>query len=315
MKEGSEPVLRVVMYHYVRELAGSPYPRLNGMPLESFRRQLDDLRARYEMATLESAEAFLAGSYLPSRDLCLLTFDDGLKEHYSDVTPLLSERRIEGVFFLISGCLEEGRMAPVHMNHFLMACLGFPSYCASFLDKLAGRAPRPAPVNGLAAARTCYPWDAPDVASFKYLFNFVLDPVLRDDVVRRMFEDHVGPEAEFARELYFTWEEARRMQSAGMLIGGHSHRHRPLSRLNAEDLRCELALCRNLLAQKLAPQAWWPFSYPYGKASSFDESVVAELTRLGFNLAFTSEAGVNRRGAACYAIRRLDCKHATAEAG
>ena len=143
----------------------------------------------------------------------------------------------------------------------------------------------------------------------------MLDPTLRDEVVRRMFEEHVGPEAQFARDLYVTWEEARRMQSAGMLIGGHTHRHRPLSTLNPEDLHCDLALCRALLARNLAPQASWPFSYPYGKASSFNERAVAELARQQFTVAFSTETGVNRRGASLYALRRLDCKNATADAG
>ncbi len=303
------------MYHYVRELSRSPFPGLKAMLLQDFREQLADLRVRYEMATLESATAFLNGAYRPSRDLCLLTFDDGLKEHYREVTPLLTEYGVQALFFLISGCVEERRVAPVHMSHFLMAALGFPSYRSSFLEKLEANAPESAPrQNGFTAAQACYPWDSPEVASFKYLFNFVLDPRRRDEVVRRMFEEHVGPEAQFARELYVTWEEARRMQSAGMLIGGHTHRHRPLSSLSAEDLRRDLALCRGLLEHNLAPQHVWPFSYPYGKASSFDEGAVAELARQQFTVAFSSETGVNRRGTSLYAIRRLDCKNATAEA-
>jgi peptidoglycan/xylan/chitin deacetylase (PgdA/CDA1 family) len=153
------------------------------------------------------------------------------------------------------------------------------------------------------------------VASFKYLFNFLLEPRLRDEAVRRLFEERIGSEAQFAQELYVTWEEARRMQSAGMLIGGHTHRHRPLAGLKPEDLRYDLTLCRALLARNLAPQQGWPFSYPYGKASSFNDGVAAELARRNFTAAFSTETGVNRRGASRYAIRRLDCKHATAGAG
>ncbi len=312
----SEPALRVIMYHYVCDLARSPYPQLKAMALDDFRAQLANLRARYEMATLESAMAFLGGAYRPVRDLCLLTFDDGLKEHYRDVTPLLAECGVQGLFFVISGCVEERRVAPVHMNHFLMAALGFRSYSSSFFEKLEERAPGSAARrNGFTAAQGCYPWDSPEVASFKYLFNFVLDPGPRDEAVREMFEEHVGPEAQFARELYITWEEAREMQSEGMLIGGHTHGHRPLSGLSPEDRRRDLALCRALLAQNLAPQDAWPFSYPYGKASSFSHETVAELVRLDFTAAFSTESGVNRRGASLYAIRRLDCKKATVETG
>ena len=82
----------------------------------------------YEMATLESTLAFLQGTYTPARNLCLLTFDDGLKEHYTDVTPLLADSGIQGIFFPITSCLQEHRVASVHMNHFLMAALDFAVY-------------------------------------------------------------------------------------------------------------------------------------------------------------------------------------------
>ena len=79
---------------------------------------------------------FLTGKYVPRRDLCLMTFDDGVKEHYAQVTPLLAEQGIQGVFFLISACMEDGVVAPVHMNHFLTAHLGFKTYQSEFVQIL-----------------------------------------------------------------------------------------------------------------------------------------------------------------------------------
>ena len=77
--------------------------------------------SHYEMATMGSMLAFIEGKYHPKRDLCLLTFDDGLKEHYAEVMPILRERNIQGLFFIITRCPEEGRVVSVHKNHFLMA--------------------------------------------------------------------------------------------------------------------------------------------------------------------------------------------------
>src|SRR5215510_12254727 len=129
-------VLHVVMYHYVRDLPNTPLPRLKGMLTSTFRQQLCALREHYELATLESALAFLQGTYTPARDLCLLTFDDGLKEHYTEVMPLLVEHDIQGVFFLITSCVEEQRVASVHMNHVLMATLDFVEYQQAFFQRL-----------------------------------------------------------------------------------------------------------------------------------------------------------------------------------
>src|ERR671919_601084 len=122
------PALHVVMYHYVRDLPNTPFPRIKGMLIKDFRQQLAALQQCYEMATLESA-----------------------------------------------------------------------------LD-----------VDVLAARRT-YRWDTPDVAYFKYVFNFMIDPDIRDQVVKALFEEHIADEAAFSSTLYVSWEEARQMQVAGML--------------------------------------------------------------------------------------------------
>lgn len=305
-------VLHVVMYHYIRDLPRTPFPRIKGMLLGDFRQQVKALQDRYEMATLESALAFLSGSYVPQRDLCLLTFDDGLKEHYTDVTPLLAEAGIQGMFFLITGCLQDASVASVHMNHFLMAALDFETYQRAFLQRLeamVGENAVPGKVEPTVAQRT-YRWDAPAVASFKYLFNFVLDGQIRDRVVKILFEEYIADESSFSQSLYLNWEEARQMQGAGMLLGGHSHRHEPLAKLSAEEMAQDLTMCSRLLSEHLKPQQLLPFSYPYGKRDSFTDTTARKLKQLGFTCSFSTEPGVNPRRADEFALCRLDCKDA-----
>lgn len=304
--------LHVVMYHYIRDLAASPFPRIKGMLLSTFHQQVIHLQGRFEIATLESALAFLCGNYTPQRDLCLLTFDDGLKEHYTEVTPVLAENGIRGIFFPITWCLEESRVAPVHMNHFLMAALDFEFYQQAFLTTLKEAAPDSDLSSHIdhAIAQRTYRWDTPAVASFKYLFNFVLDSNIRDEVVRALFEEHIGDERSFSRTLYLNWEEARQMQAEGMLFGGHSHRHQPLAGLSEEDLVSDLTMCRRLLRTRLKSQSLWPFSYPYGKRESFGDEAVKQLKRLGFTCSFSTESGANLSGMDVFALRRLDCKDA-----
>ena len=41
----SDHILRVVMYHYVRDLASTPFPKLKGMLLEDFRHLREQLVA------------------------------------------------------------------------------------------------------------------------------------------------------------------------------------------------------------------------------------------------------------------------------
>jgi len=298
------------MYHYVRDLPKTSFPRIKGMLTSDFRRQLQTLRSRYEMATLESALDFLRGGYSPSRDLCLLTFDDGLKEHYTDVTPLLVDYKIQGSFFVITTCLRENQVVSVHMNHFLMAALDFAEYQTSFLNRLADIDPNSkslADVDSTVAQRA-YRWDTAEVASFKYLFNFVLDGAVRDRVLKELFEEKIGDVESFAEDLYLNTAQAREMQEAGMIIGGHSHQHQPLSSLSAKELESDLTNCHQSLRENLHEQSLWPFCYPYGKCDSFNGDTSRWLKTLGFACSFSTEVGSNAAGSDAFAIRRLDCK-------
>jgi len=295
------------MYHYVRDLPRTRFPRIKGLLTDDFRLQVARLSEQYEMATLESALAFLAGQYQPARDLCLLTFDDGLKDHYTDVLPLLSEQRIQGLFFVITSCLE-GRVVSVHKNHFLMAALEFNEYRQAFLQRLAELSPETNIEVDVKQVQHTYRWDTPEVGAFKFLLNFRVPEALRDRILDDLFVEYLDNEEAFARELYMSWDEVRQLQESGMLIGGHSHSHTALATMDADRQRADLETCTGMLRERLRPQSFWPFSYPYGKGSAFNSSTVETIHDLGFACGFTTEVGDNRVGQDLYSILRIDTK-------
>jgi peptidoglycan/xylan/chitin deacetylase (PgdA/CDA1 family) len=298
------------MYHYVRDLPRTRFPRIKGLLTEHFRQQAAGLSERYEMATLELALAFVRGEYQPARDLCLLTFDDGLKDHVTDVLPVLAERGLQGVFLLPTSCLEERRVLSVHKNHFLMATLEFDEYRQVFLRELNRVSPETAcGVDQAAAART-YRWDTPEVAAFKFLLNFGLTEPVRDAILDTLFAGNLGDERAFAQELYLTWDEARHMQDSGMIMGGHSHRHTALATLDDDGQQDDLTTCTDLLRRRLKPQALWPFSYPYGRQHTFNAVTVRSVRDLGYCCAFGTEVGPNLVGQDVFALRRIDTKDA-----
>ncbi len=307
--------LRAVMYHYVRDLPRTRYPGIKGMLVDEFRSQVDWLSANFEMATLEAALDFVQGAYTPKRDLCLLTFDDGLKEHFTDVMPILAERRIQGLFGIITACAHERRVAPVHMNHFLTAAVDFEEYKTSFLQRLDRVSPglTDTIVVDADVAQRSYPLDTREMAAFKFLVNFLVPAEIRDRVIRSLFEQYLGHEADFAEELYMNWPEIQELQRSGMLLAGHTHWHRPLSILSAEELESDVIANRGLLDRHALPQELWPFRYPYGKRNSYSPRVIQRLGEAGFDCAFGTEAGQNLPGVPPFELFRVDCKNAIEE--
>jgi peptidoglycan/xylan/chitin deacetylase (PgdA/CDA1 family) len=306
------PKLHVVMYHYVRDLARTKFPKIKGMQLADFREQVAWIASNFEMVNLDAALEFLQGTYRPDRDLCVFTFDDGLKEHYASVTPILAEHKIQGLFGVITSCIENQSVAPVHMNHFLMAELDFEVYRSAFMQRLHEVAPGVlalVSVNPEVAQRS-YPLDTQEVATFKFLFNFALEANLRDAVVKDLFDKYLGDEQSFARELYMSWEEVREIQRAGMLVAGHTHWHRPLSTLSDEELGNDLRTAQRLLDENAERQELWPFSYPYGKQNSYSTAAIKLLGELGYACAFNTECGANMPGTSVFELHRIDCKDA-----
>lgn len=307
----SPQTLLTVMYHYVRDVKDTEFPELKALDIDAFRAQVDYCASRYEMASLASALAFLSGEYQPERPLCLLTFDDGLADHYEHVTPILVDRGIQGVFFLTTGCIEEGFVLSVHKSHFLMAFLGFHRYRDELLNRLQALHPGLTPVPDEVRAGQTYRWDELEVATFKYLMNYQLTPDLRDEVLTSVFLDALGGEEEFAARVYLSWARAREMQAAGMSIGGHTHTHPVLSECAPTRQREEIERCNSLLTRRMGKQELLPFAYPYGKQTTFNSVSVDLLRGVGFACAFSTEVGMGVRGVDPFAVPRVDPKDLT----
>ncbi|MEM9074501.1 MAG: polysaccharide deacetylase family protein [Myxococcota bacterium] len=301
--------LKVVMYHYVRDVAGTRFPGLKALATDAFRTQVANLKDRFEMASLESALAFLSGSYQPSRPLCLLTFDDGLDEHATTVTPVLADAEVEGVFLLPTACMAHGEVLPVHKNHCLMGNLGFEEYRRRFLAALAARGEvTELSEDETAAALKTYRWDTPEVKAFKYLVNYRIDDAVRVAVLNELFADVLGDEAAFAKDFYVTFAQSRHMQDAGMVLGGHTHRHPVLSACTPARQHDELKTSLGILKEHLSSQPRWPFAYPFGKRTTFDGGTLALLEELGYECAFTTEVGDAPPGTSRFEIPRVDTK-------
>ena len=113
--------LTIVMYHYVREIRDSAYPRVKGLEIEGFKRQLDYLQSNFKIITAEQLIAFANGSGDIPNNPCLLTFDDGYKDHINYVLPELMRRKCKGL------SLPQSRPSPkemlsVNYIHFILAC-------------------------------------------------------------------------------------------------------------------------------------------------------------------------------------------------
>ena len=300
--------LVTVMYHYVRDAKHTQFPDIKAVSVADFRRQVAEVKRSFETPPLEACIEFLEGRWTPNRDICILTFDDGLREHYDTVAHILAEANVPGAFFLPTAAIEDHEVLAVHMNHFLLASLG-AAELTKHIDKAAhetGIALPTAPPD-FDAVRKVYRWDDAETARLKYLVNHRLAPDISEALLRLVFAEVLGPPEQFAHSLYVDWTKAAAMQAAGFAVGGHTHRHKALSALDEEQQRRDLERSTTVLSARLGA-GQRAFAYPYGKPSTYTQNTVGHLKRLGYFCAFNTTIDHGLPGTSRWEIPRIDPK-------
>lgn len=103
----------VLLYHSVRP-AGECRPGTRDVAVADFRRQLDYLTDRLEIVDLP--EVRLNGGRGVGRKRVALTFDDGYRDFYTEVRPLLHEFDVPATVFVCPGLLDNANRREQVMN-------------------------------------------------------------------------------------------------------------------------------------------------------------------------------------------------------
>jgi peptidoglycan/xylan/chitin deacetylase (PgdA/CDA1 family) len=279
----------IITWHYVRD--GAP-AGLHARSVGEFAAQLDHIAATYTPLTLDTVAAAARDPQvaLPP-NACLLTFDDGYRDHFETVFPMLVARGWQGVFFPVVRAAKNGAVLDVNKIQFAIASAGLAQIAAETRDAIdAGRE-----AFGLADSATLYRelataglHNPPEAMFVKRALQTALPAPLRARICAEIFARHVSAdEADFAAKLYANTDELREMYAGGMALGGHGDRHNRMNALDTGQRSDEYQRSRAFLDSLGIPTAQgWSFCYPYG---AHDASVVEGAAAAGCTAAFTLE--------------------------
>ena len=230
--------LTIIMYHYVRPIKNSEYPKIKGLEINGFKRQIDYFSSRYNFITAEQLIAnSLSEKELP-KNACYLTFDDGFKDHVKYVMPELLKRNIQGSFFPPSIAIENQELLDVHAIHFILASskninilfFDLNNACLDIgLTKLdLGSLYR---THAKPYRYTNGNFDNAKTVYIKRMLQFALPKKIRSKIVSHLFKKYVSiNKREFASELYMSMSDIKNLIKNGMYVGSHGSRHIWLSK-------------------------------------------------------------------------------------
>ncbi|HEX5807643.1 MAG TPA: polysaccharide deacetylase family protein [Anaerolineales bacterium] len=292
--------LTVMMYHYVRDPqdAAEQGSGIPGMPVQAFETQLDALSRQHTLITWWDLQMALQENRSLPSSACLLTFDDGICDHYLNVYKILRRRNLSGLFFVLDRSQDEG-LTLAHKIHFLLAKLGPSGLREAIWEKL-----NPELRELFKRAEKHYQLICPPTSTDGQInllkailqreLSVGVNPLLSD-----LFEMYVGSEYEIAQSYYLNTDQILEMAEGGMHFGGHSRSHPWFDWIDAETRMSEIQASSAWL-QEVEPGPW-AFAFPYGGLSGDSPYL---LKKHGFAAGFTTQAQIRHQDP--YFIGRLD---------
>lgn len=286
--------LTIVMYHYVRDLHHSSYPNIKGLEVSLFKEQLEYIRQHYKVIRMEELLASLQGGPSLPQNSLLLTFDDGYKDHFEYVFPILDELDMQGSFFLPGKAIQEHEVLDVNKIHFILAAVDDITLLIRDLYALMDihRVEYNLDSNEDYFQRLALPgkFDTAKVIFVKKLLQKVLPPALRKIILNALFTKYVHQdEAIFSRELYMNIDQARCMLKHGMYIGSHGWEHYWLDTLSPDQQEHEIELGLKFLDNIGCDISKWVMCYPHG---AYNDSLISLLKKHNCQLALGTEVGI-----------------------
>jgi len=284
-KRGSDARLIILCYHRVaiddstiRTICVSP---------ENFRSQMDYLaHGPYKAISLSAWQRYLDGTQTLEGDCVAVTLDDGYRDNYTSVFPILRETGVPATIFLTTEAID--LQEPRWWDKVAMAVRKLreaPDLVRTTVDRI------PESVRDRLETALRVDENTVDGAIVSLVFALKsLDAAQREEFLRLL--DGLAPCTK--TDLMLTWDMIRAMNGDIVEFGSHTVTHPFVSRLSEEDARAELGNSKKRIEEELGGTVA-SFAYPNGKRADYSAEALAVLDACGYALALTTEKGVNDR--------------------
>jgi peptidoglycan/xylan/chitin deacetylase (PgdA/CDA1 family) len=273
----------LLVYHRINDQGDPFFPAL---PRRDFAAQLDHVASHYRVETLEEVVSWLAAG-AEGAPRAALTIDDGHPDTLEVALPELERRGLPATLFLSTGPPETGLPLWIDRTRWIVKHAQARRLEAS---------PAGLPEGSLEGT----------AARLELLARLLrhLKTLGPRDVDRTVSGLAGALEPEGAPLRVLGWDGVRRMAAGPITLGGHTHRHYMLSRLDDGALEDEIATAHRLIQERTGHRVR-SFAYPNGEATDYDARAVAALRRLGMGCAVTCRNALARPGQDPFQLPRL----------
>jgi peptidoglycan/xylan/chitin deacetylase (PgdA/CDA1 family) len=282
--------------------------------MAEFRFQLDHLQKTGTFITVRQlVDAVLRGAELPE-DAVMVSFDDGYLDHFTNVLPILHDRKIEAMFFPPAQPIREGRVMDTNKIHFILAAEPDPEkivkHITAWVQEHQKAYALQSPEQLWQAFAHPSEYDPPEIRFVKLVLQRGLPKAARNVLVDELFRKYVTlDETAFSAELYMSENQLQMMNQCSQYVGSHGFTHEWFDLLGPEGQEVEIRESLRFLSSLGISTKEWILCYPYGcyPYNAVDDRLRKTLTQHGCAMAFTDHGGPADLGTDDhYMLNRID---------
>lgn len=293
--------MKIIMYHYVRPKSVDN-GNLRYLTYDQFQSQLDFFEKEYGFLSIQEFKHNFENNTLSKK--VLLTFDDGLIDHYDYVFPVLKERNIKGVFYVPTSILIYNKTLNVHKIHYLLSKIDAKSIYNQSKKIINGFDIK----NSKQIKKEAYSYSSHEdyELRLKELFNYKLSFDEANETTDSLIR-HFNLNKNMSNEIYLNENQIKEMYDNGQVFGSHTENHKILSSLSYENQMLEIKNSFSKLS-KYIEDDFKSISYPFGYRFTYNADTFKVLKKQKVDYAFVFDNKI-MSSFDKHEISRIDCNN------
>jgi peptidoglycan/xylan/chitin deacetylase (PgdA/CDA1 family) len=276
------PSLAVLVYHRILNPADSRYdPAVIEATPDQFDDQMATLRRRHAAVDPEELCDLIENPSKVKHFRIAITFDDGYRDNFTNAFPILRSHGLSAMFFVPTHFIGTKRIPWWDQIAWVVRNTKKTEVTFEFPQKKTFTIDQANPASSIQQI----------IRLFSKAGNVDQDKFLAE--VERACALEIPKEADEAQ--FFSWEEADEMQKGGMAIGSHTHSHRILNSLSADEQKKECTDSGKQLKERGFARSDC-LAYPVGNLTSFSDETIRYAKEAGYRFAFSNFGGLNAPG-------------------